>query len=150
MENNHECQKSLITSEVQFNEVGDGGGALVFQGQPSGRWYVVGLVSWGLAGVPGRSRESRDGSDRGPAGLREGQVTHLAQQGQTAPFPLFGVGRRLVSVCLARSPSPLGRSVVVSLIEREEKTVHLVMEHMLKEICRVHRFEYLEFIKRKK
>ena len=89
------------------------------------------------------SRESRDGSDRGLARLREGQVTHLAHQGQTAPFPLFGVGR----VSLARSPSPLGRSVVVSLIEREEKTVHLVMEHMLKEICRVHRFEYLEFIK---
>ena len=108
------------------------------------RQDVVGLVSWGLAGVPGRSRESRDGSDRGPARLREGQVTHLAQQGQTAPFPLFGVGR----VSLARFPSPLGRSVVVSLIEREEKTVHLVMEHkMLKEICRVHRFEYLEFIK---
>ena len=84
---------------------------------------VVGLVSWGLAGVPGRSRESRDGSDRGPARLREGQVTHLAHQGQTAPFPLFGVGRRLVSVSLARSPSPLGRSVIVSLIEREEKTV---------------------------
>ena len=133
MENNHECQKSFITSEVQFNEVGDGGGALVFKGQPSGRWYVVGLVSWGLAdskcgsaGVPGRSRESRDGSDRGPARLREGQVTHLAQQGQ---FPLFGVGRRLVSVSLARSLSPLGRSVVVRLIEREEKTVHLVMEH---------------------
>ena len=39
--------------------------------------------------------------------------------GQTAPFPLFGVGQ----VSLARSPSPLGRSVVVSLIEREEKTV---------------------------
>ena len=57
------------------------------------RQDVVGLVSWGLAGVPGRSRESRDGSDRGPARLREGQVTHLAQQGQTAPFPLFGVGR---------------------------------------------------------
>ena len=114
------------------------------------RQDVVGLVSWGLAGVPGRSRESRDGSDRGPARLREGQVTHLAQQGQTAPFPLFGVGRRLVSVSLARSPSQLGRSVIVSLIEREEKTVHLVMEHMLKEICRVHRFEYFEFIKRKK
>ena len=39
---------------------GDGGGALVCQGQPSGRWYVVGLISWGLAdskcgsaGVPG-------------------------------------------------------------------------------------------------
>ena len=56
------------------------------------RQDVVGLVSWGLAGVPGRSQESRDGSDRGPARLREGQVTHLAQQGQTAPFPLFGVG----------------------------------------------------------
>ena len=62
------------------------------------RQDVVGLVSWGLAdskcgsaGVPGRSQESRGGSDRGPARLREGQLTHLAQQGQTAPFPLFGV-----------------------------------------------------------
>jgi len=41
-------ESELCAQDDEDQCKGDGGGALVCQAQPSGRWYVVGLVSYGF------------------------------------------------------------------------------------------------------